>query len=317
MAAYGRGMDGIDAIRLNFGASSLRAINFALAVIMYGVALDLRWSDFRRLFARPIAPLVGLGCQFFLLPAFGFWVAHRFAPSPSMALGIMLVCACPGGTTSNFFTHLALGRTATSVGMTAVSTTVALVALPVNFRFWGGLSASTGGILSHFELSLGDMLSSVGLLLLLPTVLGMWTAARFATFASRARPWFMRASLVFFFVLVGVAFAKNVDVFLRYIHLVVVPVTVTHGGAMVLGYGLGWVLRCDEADRRAIAIEVGIQNTGLALVLIFSFFGGMGGMAFVAGWWGIWHLLSGLTVALLWRRFPPAMPRSLARSTAT
>ena len=287
----------IDAIELAFDAGGLAALQIALGVVMFGVALDLSVDDFRELARDPRAPVVGLVCQFLILPALTFPLAIAIAPTPSMALGMMLVAACPGGNVSNFLTQLARGRLTVSVGMTAVSTVAAVFTTPFNLAFWGSMHPSTAALVTSVALDPVQMFQSVALLLLVPVALGMGVAARFPKVAARLRTFMKATSLLFFGVVVLVAFGNNLDIFLVAIGTVFVPVLVMNAVALSLGYFSGRLAGLTEEERRAVAFEVGIQNSGLGLVLVFSFFDGLGGMAVVAAWWGIWHLIAGFSVA--------------------
>ncbi len=293
----------IDAIELAFDAGSLAALQIALAVVMFGVALDLSVDDFRQLARDPRAPVVGLVCQFLILPAITFPLAIAIAPTPSMALGMMLVAACPGGNVSNFLTQLANGRLTVSVGMTAVSTVAAVFTTPFNLAFWGSMHPSTAKLVTDVALDPFQMFQSVALLLLVPVALGMGCAAKFPGLAARLRVFMKGASILFFGVVVLAAFSNNFDIFLVAIGTVFLPVLVMNAIALLLGYFSGFVAKLEEDERRAVAFEVGIQNSGLGLVLVFSFFDGLGGMAVVAAWWGIWHILAGFSLAsfFLWR----------------
>ena len=277
-------------------------------LLRFGVALDLRPRDFVRLVRQPAAPLIGMACQFLLLPALAFPLALWLAPTPSMALGMMLVAACPGGNVSNWLTKFARGRVEVSVGMTAISTVAAVVTTPLNLAFWGSLHPSTAGLLTEFSLSAADMAGTVALLLVVPVLAGMSVRQWLPRLADRARPVMTVLSLVFFVLIVGLAFSANFAAFTVAIRYVLLPVAVLNATALLLGYGGGRLFGRSEDECRALSIEVGIQNSGLGLVLIFGFFGGLGGMAIVAGWWGIWHILAGLTLATFWRRRPPASP---------
>ena len=298
-------MHDLDALSLQFDPGSLQALNIALAIIMFGVALDLKVSDFVRLVRDPKAPFIGMACQFLILPAVAFLLAKWLAPTPSMALGMMLVAACPGGNVSNWLTQFARGRIEVSVGMTAVSTVAAVVTTPFNLAFWGGRDPATAALLTELSLSPIDMAQTVAVLLVVPVAIGMSVRRWRPTWADRLKPVMTVLSLVFFVAIVGLAFSANVDAFTVAIGTVFVPVAVLNAVALALGYGAGALLRLPEADRRALSIEVGIQNSGLGLILIFGFFGGLGGMAIVAGWWGIWHIIAGLTLASFWRSRPP------------
>jgi BASS family bile acid:Na+ symporter len=143
----------IDQVRLNFNPQGLLIINVAIGLMMFGVALELKLEDFKRIAVAPKAPCIGLAAQFILLPAFTFLLTLILRPPPSIALGMMLVAACPGGNLSNIITYLAKGNCAVSVSMTAVSTAAAIVMTPFNLAFWGSLNPDTAQILKKVSLS--------------------------------------------------------------------------------------------------------------------------------------------------------------------
>ncbi|MCB9674215.1 MAG: bile acid:sodium symporter family protein [Alphaproteobacteria bacterium] len=290
----------IDAIELAFDENALAVLQIALSVVMFGVALDLGIQDFVNLAKDPRAPLVGLFCQFVLLPALTFPLAILVAPIPSMALGMILVAACPGGNVSNFLTQLAHGRVTVSVGMTAVSTVAAVFTTPFNLTFWGSLHPSTAKLVTAVSLDPFAMLQSVALLLLVPVLLGMGCAAYAPAFAARLRPVMKGFSILFLLGVLVSAFSANLGIFVQAIGIVFVPVLLLNALALGLGYGASRLAGLQEDERRAVSFEVGIQNSGLGLVLIFSFFDGLGGMTVVAAWWGIWHLISGFSLAAFW-----------------
>lgn len=292
----------IDEIALAFNPTGLLVIQMALGIVMFGVALDLRVADFRSLARRPRGPVVGLVCQFLLLPAIAAPLAIWLAPSPSMALGMMLVAACPGGNVSNFLTSVAKGDLAISVGMTAISTAASLIMTPLNFSFWGGMTPETAALLRSLSLEPMDMVVSVAVLLGIPVVLGMSVAHWRPTWAARLRKPFRWGSIGFFALVVLGAFSANWKGFTLAIGDVFLPVLVLNAAALALGYGVAKIAGLPERARRAVSLEVGIQNSGLGLVLIFTFFGGLGGMAVVAAWWGIWHLVAGGVLAAWWGR---------------
>ena len=302
--------DEIDQIRLNFNPGTLMLLNIVLGLIMFGVALDLRIGDFVRVFRSPKAPVLGLLCQFLLLPALTFLLVIWIQPAPSLALGMMLVAACPGGNISNFMTHLARGNTAVSVSMSAGSTAAAIFFTPANVAFWGSRYEPTAAILRQVALDPLDMLFLVFVLLGVPLVLGLLISHRFPGLADRLRRPFKFGSIAVFLLIVVLAFAGNWQNFLDYIHLVVLIVLLHNATALALGYLSSRALRLPEEDARAVAIEVGIQNSGLGLLLIFGFFQGLGGMALVAAWWGIWHIIAGLSVATFWSRRSIDLPES-------
>lgn len=299
----------IDQVELRFDATGLLLLQLILALVMFGIALDLRPADFRRVLLSPRAPLVGLTAQWLLLPAMTWALIALFRPNASLALGMMLVAACPGGNISNFFTHLARGSTALSVSMSAVSTLGAVVMTPFNFGFWASRYPPTDQLLRRVALDPLDLLVTVGLLLGLPIFVGMAVAGQKPKWAARLRRPMKWLSLAFFAAFVVLALAANFDLFLQHAHLIVGWVLAHNALALALGWTTARTAGLSPRERRAITLEVGIQNSGLGLVLIFGFFGGLGGMALITAWWGVWHLLSGWSVAMLFARRPlPAAP---------
>ncbi len=292
----------VDAIRLNFNAQGLAAINAVIGLMMFGMALDLSPEDFRRILRAPRAPAIGLLAQFILLPAFTYLLTRIIRPLPSMALGMILIGACPGGNLSNIMTYLACGNAAVSVSMTAVSTAAAVFMTPLNLSLWGSLNPATAPILRQVSLNPWDVFSTIFMILGLPLLLGMSAARLWPQRVARLRRPFRIFSVIVFLAVVALALAANWRIFLHVVGLVVVVVFLHNALALSLGYGAGRLARLPEADVRAVTIEVGIQNSALGLVLVFNFFDGLGGMAIIAAWWGIWHIVAGLTLSFFWSR---------------
>ncbi len=297
----------IDGILLNFNQKSLMGINAAIGLMMLGVALDLKLEDFKRILVSPKAPAIGLCAQFILLPAFTFLLTMILPGSmliPSMALGMILVAACPGGNLSNIVTYLAKGNCAVSISMTAISSLAAIVMTPLNLAIWGGLNPDTAAILKKVSLSPMDVFTTVFIILGIPMALGLTLSRIFPGLADKARKPFKIFSLVVFMTIVAGALAANFMTFLDVVGLVALVVFIHNALALSLGYTSGHLARLPEKDKRAVSIEVGIQNSALGLVLVFNFFDGMGGMAIIVAWWGIWHIIAGLTVARIFSRRP-------------
>lgn len=296
----------IDQIRLNFNPQDLFLLNVVIGLMMFGMSLDLKLEDFKRIVVSPKAPFIGLMAQFVLLPAFSFLLTMVMQPVPSMALGMLLVASCPGGNLSNILTYLSKGNAAISVSMTAVSTAAAILMTPFNLALWGRLNPYTAPILKEVHLSPMDVMTTIVLILGIPMALGMIVSRLFPRLVERVRGPFKVLSIIIFCGFVALALRKNWDIFLHVIGLVMLGVFIQNAMALSLGYGSGRLFRLAGRDVRAVTIEVGIQNSALALILIFDFFQGLGGMAIIAAWWGIWHIISGLTVALTWSRREPA-----------
>ncbi|WP_436514562.1 bile acid:sodium symporter family protein [Ekhidna sp. To15] len=295
-------MEAIDQVTLNFSEANLFYLNLSLGFIMFGVAINLRLEDFLRVIKSPKSALAGMLSQFLVLPALTFLLILLIQPRPSFALGMMLVAACPGGNISNFMVAMARGNTALSVSLTAVSSTLAIFMTPINLTLWASLYAPTSVILTEVSLDFWQLLKTITMLLLVPIMLGMMLRKWKPKLADKLHPVMHYSSIFIFAAIVCMAFSANFNLFLEYIHLVLLLVLAHNAVALTAGYQVGKLFRLPQADRRSIAIETGIQNSGLGLILIFSFFEGLGGMAIVAAWWGIWHILSGLSIAYFWSR---------------
>jgi len=296
-------LEAIDQVRLNFSEDSLTLLNVLLGFIMFGVALGIKKSHFTDLIKNPKSPAIGVVSQFILLPFITFLLVMILRPTPSLALGMILVAACPGGNISNFMSSFSGSNAALSVGLTAIATLSAVVMTPFNFSVYGNLYPGAAPLLQDIQIDFWKMLKTVFTLLGVPLVLGMLFAKHFPKFTARIQAPISVLSFLIFIGFVAVAFLKNYDLFLKWIHAVVFLVLIHNLLGFLLGYFLPKIFKRPEKDCRAISIETGIQNSGLGLVLIFNFFDGLGGMAIVAGWWGIWHIISGLTLATFWKKY--------------
>jgi BASS family bile acid:Na+ symporter len=306
----------LDAIQLDFEPARLLALNVILALLMFGVALDLRLEDFRAVLRAPKGPLVGIATQLLLLPPATYLLVQLIDPIPSVKLGMMLVAACPGGNVSNFLVWMARGNTALSVSMTAVTSSAAVVTTPFNLAFWASLDPDTRALLADVAVAAGDMFATILLLLAVPLVAGMVFRARFPAFSARIqRPLRITGGSIFLgFILV--AFYNDREYLTAAILPVLAIVIIHNSMALLLGYGSARLARLPGRNRRAVTLEVGIQNSGLGLALIFNFFAGLGGTAIVAAWWGTWHLVGGFALALIWSRVRPGPGRVTVQTGA-
>ncbi|MGB1581906.1 MAG: bile acid:sodium symporter family protein, partial [Nevskiales bacterium] len=247
-------------------------------------------------------PLIGLASQFFIMPAFACLILMILQPHPSLALGIVLVASCPGGNVSNFFTSLGRGNAALSVSMSAISTLCSIVMTPFNFLFWGSVNPHTAELVRNISVSPGDILGTVITILVVPTMAGMLAAHYQPGLAARLLKPMRYLSILVMVGFVVIAFAANWQNFVAHIGLAFWIVLIVNGAALLLGYNLGRVTGLQRDDCKAVAFETGIQNTAFGLILIFNFFGGLGGMALITAWWGVWHLITGLSLSLFWAR---------------
>lgn len=293
-------MQELDQVRINFNNSELWVLNIALAIVMFGVALGISVSDFKRLLQQPKLVIAGLLSQFVLLPLLTFGIVLLIKPQPSIALGMMMVAACPGGNISNFMTHLSKGNTALSVSLTAFSTFLAMIMTPFNFQFYGSLYEPTAQILKSVELDPLQLVKLVVLILGIPLFFGMLWRSKNAKMAEKLSRILKPFSILVFLAIVVIAFSNNIDVFNTYIDHVLL-IGIGHNIlALLLGFFVAKAFMLSFKNQKTLAIETGIQNSGLGLLLIFTFFNGLGGMAILAAFWGIWHILSGLCLAFFW-----------------
>ncbi len=302
----------VDEIRLNFNPASLMVLNAVLGFLMFGIALDTRVEDFKRVARMPWAMTVGIAAQFIVLPAVTYVLTLLLGVGPSIALGMILVACCPPGNVSNILTHRARGNVALSVSMTAISNAIAIVVMPLNFAFWGSLHPDASALLKTIALDPVEMVGHIVAIIGLPFVLGLLCAHQLPNFTQRVKK---PARIVSFLALIAFiigAIAGNWRFFLDYVGLVLLAVALHDALAFGTGYVCARATGLQDYDRRAVSIEVGIRNAGLGLVLIFSFFGGLGGMAVVAGVWGFWDIIAGLALASWWgRRAPVPAPEEL------
>ncbi|HIL22816.1 MAG TPA: bile acid:sodium symporter family protein, partial [Alcanivorax sp.] len=215
-----------------------------------------------------------------------------------------LVASCPGGSFSNIMTWLGRANVAVSVSMTAVSSVVAIVMTPFNFSLYGWLNPITRPILTDIQMDSMNILILVALVLGLPLLVGMLMGKAFPVFAEKAQKPMRYVTLLVLLLFVGVAFGNNMDVFLATANRIVGLVVLQNFLALGLGAMAGMITGLPRGDRRAITMEVGIQNSGLGLAILFTFFPDASEMILIAAFWGVWHLISGLLLAWWWSRSP-------------
>ena len=291
-----------DNLKVNFSPSALMVLNIILGLIMFGISLELTHTDFTNLLTNKKKSAIGLIAHFVLLPLLTFLLIKLLQPSPSVALGMLLVGCCPGGNMSNMFTHFAKGNTALAVGLTSVSHLLAIVLTPMNFSFYGSLDNSTAVILRQIHLSFFDVFQTVFLVVVIPLIAGMLFNHFRPGISGKLNGFMKRFSLLAFAVFLIAAFAGNAKIFVATVG-VILPLVVLHNAvALIGGYYFARLAGLEFRDCKTIAFETGIQNSGLGLILIFTFFNGLGGMALVAACWGVWHLISGGTLAFIWSK---------------
>ena len=273
-----------------------------LAVMVFAVALELRLEDFRRVAAAPRTVIVGLVPQFILLPV-ATWLATLVLPLPAnVEAAMILVAACPGGSLSNVVTHLGGGNTALSVSLSAVASLLALVLTPFNFSWMVAANPATAGWLQELHLDPSGLWWSLLALLGLPMASGLAVAHHWPSFATRWRPWLARLSLLALFAFIFVGLFQQRALLVAAL-LPQFALVVAHNAlGLTLGASFAALCRLPDRDRRAVTIEAGMQNSGLALGIIALQFRADLGMVIIASLWGMWHIVSGMALAGWWRR---------------
>lgn len=300
-----KNLEQLDSVKLNFSPEGITFMNIAIAFIMFGVALGIKPSHFKDVLNHPKSVIVGMVSQYVLLPAITYLLVLLLHPTPTVALGMILVASCPGGNISNFISSLAKANVALSVSLTAISTLICIFMTPLNFALWGGLYVKSSPLLVPIEIDPLQMFYTVVILLALPVSLGMFVGYKFPKTTAKVIKYVKWTSIFVFAGFVIGAFAANFDHFLKYINLIFIIVLLHNASALFVGYLFAKVMKLSQNDCRTISIETGIQNSGLGLALIFNpkIFPTeleLGGMAFIAAWWGIWHIISGFSLAALW-----------------
>ena len=295
-------METIDQIVLNFNKGNLAGINTAIALVMFSVALEIRLSDFKEVFRNPKMILTGVVSQFLLLPLLTVILIRLLPLHPSFALGMILVAVCPGGNVSNFFTLLAKGNAALSICLTSISTLAAGFVIPLAFHFWSRFSPITAALLDEVAVDFWELFLLAFLLLGLPLFIGMTLAHFLPKFSRKLSKPLKTLSILFFMALILGAFLANWETFIQLFHAIFWLVLLHNGIALLVGYGFAKAMGLAEREQRTISLETGLQNAGLALVLVFNFFPNLGGMMIVVAWWGIWHMVAGLLLGFFFGR---------------
>ena len=273
-----------------------------LATMVYTVSLDLRVEDFRYVARHPLAVGTGLLAQFVLLPGATLAATLVLDLPPATEAAMMLVAACPGGALSNVVTHLGRGNLALSLSISAVSNVLALVLTPLNFTLMIAANPDTAAWARSIALDPRDLVISLVLLLALPMSAALLTTRHAPALAGRIRRPLARFAAVALLLFIVLAVAAQWKLFVIELTRTLPLVIAQNALGLGLGYAASLLARLTVRDRRAVVVESGMQNSGLALGIIAAQFGSDLGMVAVAGLWGIWHIVSGGALALLWRR---------------
>jgi BASS family bile acid:Na+ symporter len=297
--------ESIDDVVIPVSDAGIWVVNAFLALVVFGVAIDLDLNELRATLRSPKGPAIGMVGQLLLLPAATLGLTLVIQPPPSVALGMMIVAAAPGGAVSNFITHLGNGNASLSIGMTGLSTMAAIVMTPLNISFWTQLNPDTKALFSEgIRVDPLEMVLSIVVLLGLPVGLGVMTQVRRPALARRLRRPARILSIAIIVVFIAFATAANLgkaEAFFSAVGAIGAGVVLHNAVGLSVGYGLARATRMSIRDRRAVSVEVGMQNAALALGLVLSFFENLGGAAVVCAIYGVWHTVSGLGLAGFWR----------------
>lgn len=268
-------------------------INYLLGVVMFGMGLALNLQDFKIVFSRPKDILIGCAAQFTIMPLLAWGLTRLFSLDEALALGVVLVGCCPGGTASNVITYLAKGDLALSVGMTGVSTLLAPLLTPMLTWTLAGKSV---------DVDVAGMLLSILWVVILPIVVGLtvkWIWPKLTEKATDYLPAFSSVAIAF---TVAIVIAASADKLLAGGLVIILVVALHNVCGLGLGYLLAGLINLSAAKKRAIAIEVGMQNSGLASSLATLHFAAYPLATIPGAIFSVWHNLSGAAVAYLFRK---------------
>ena len=299
-------MEAIDQAPFNFSPNIGLVVAVMVGFLVFAVALDLTWAQFRRVLEKPKAPGIGLVAQYLILPGVAFGIGLLMADTPSIALGLLLVACCPAGALSNYLTAVARGSVATSVSMTAISTLLSVAVTPLLFAFWAAMNPATRAVLQQITIDPRRVVTVLLIMLIVPVAAGMIIRAQRPASADRIRVAVRRTAGVVFAVVVAILLLGNIKVLGSFARTALPPVLITFAIAVALGWGIARAAGLTAAERRAVTLEVAFQNVALAIGLAVVFFPALAGVAITSILWGVVHLTIGVALAALWTRVPIA-----------
>ena len=284
----------IDEIRFELSSGSEAALSISLALMMFAVALSLKLEHFRFFKENPKIYFTGVISQIIFLPALTVMLCYLTNPHSSVALGMILIACCPGGNVSNLLSMFGKGNTALSVSLTATSSLAAAFITPLSIIFWCGLYEPTQNLLSEITFNKLNFLFNTFLILALPLIMGISLLCLSPTFAKKIHKSVSLVSAFSLLMIIILSFIEYFEVFLQ-IGMGIIALIITHNTlAFMLGYVSGLTCNASKTSARSLTFEIGIQNSGLGIVILLTQLEGIGGAGIVAGLWGIWHIIAGL-----------------------
>ena len=293
----------LDELRIVLNPIGQIVLALALMLIMFSISLNLQVKDFTFLLQRRALFVAGVAAQTVALPLITFGLVLILQPPPSIALGMFVVACCPGGVVSNLFTYLSSGNVAYSVSLTATSSALAALLTPTLILFWSQMYAPTATLLQSIAFDPVAFLVQTMVLLAAPLAIGMMLAARAPDIAKRLQKKAALAGTLGLAAAIVYGTMKFFPLLMPALPMLLFFTIVHNAVAFTTGFATGLLLRADIPTRRALTFEVGIQNSGLAIVILLGQFDGIGGAAAIAAVWGIWHLIAGGTLVGVMRRY--------------
>lgn len=286
-----------------FNQNSEWGLYLALGFIMFGVSLGITKANFLSALKKPKFLVLGLFSQWVLLPFVTWLLILATKPTPGIACGMFLLAAVPGGNVSNFISKLAGGNVSLSIILTSVSTGLSFFLTPLIFGFWSSLFPPVLQFKKSFAPEPAEVMKTLLFLSVLPVSLGILVSTLKPSLAKKIDKPINILSGAFFLVFLAVAILQNLKAFSTQAQKVFFHVLLMNGSAFAVGWLTGKLAGGKPPEVKAISIETGIQNAGLALVLILQFFDRDAEAALAAALWGVWHIISGMLWGFVLRKF--------------
>ena len=298
-------MHGIDQAHIEFDPNISIIIGVAVAFMVFSVALDLRWEHFQQVFRKPKAPIMGLVAQFVILPGVSFLIGRFMVEAPSVALGLLLVACCPGGSMTNYLTYLAKGNVATSVTITAITTVASVVTMPLIFGALAAANPATRELMRDVGMDPLEFVMAFLVAIGIPVVGGMMLNARRPQLAVKLRRWSRRVAMVMFVLIITSGTLVNLKLLIDFARLALVPALLACLLSGALSLLVCWLVGVGSADRRAVTIEAGGQQVGVALGVALAFFPTLTGVAVAAVVYSVAQIVIVTPIVVMWARMPP------------
>lgn len=281
-----------------------------LAAMIFTIALDLEFKDFAAIARNPGPVAAGLIAQFALLPGLTFLATLWLDLPAGVEAGMLLVASCPCGSLSNFVTHYGRGNTALSVSITAAANVLALLLTPLNFSWMVASNPTTAAWLTEIEVDPKMIWLSLVIILGIPLLLGLTCHAMLPKLTARIRRPLGTMAVAALLVFIVIAVFRDRHLLSAGLGSLLAIVIAHNALGLSLGYGAATVGGLSVADRRAVTVETGMQNSGLAIGIIGAQFNAEFAMLMVASLWGMWHIVTGFGLAIYWRSNPPPLLQS-------